>query len=116
MSAHPCVHVPLCAFICVCVCARACPHALQAPRAQAPPGTPGPPASGPQAATPSPNAYALFVKEHMSIVKMAHPKGELLPHAPCEAFGAHVSMIMSRLFTQGGSLRQRAAGHNGPCT
>jgi len=26
----------------------------------------------------TPNAYALFVKEHMSTVKMAHPKGVLL--------------------------------------
>eukprot|EP00983_Pelagomonas_calceolata_P021907 687167-Pelagomonas_calceolata.AAC.3 len=51
-----------------------------APRGDKQPSTPGQPTSGTTAtkgkAPATPNAYALFVKEHMSTIKSAHPKGE----------------------------------------
>jgi len=48
---------------------------LQAPRAGKLPTTPGLTTNPSAKATTTPNAYALFVKEHMSTIKMAHPKG-----------------------------------------
>lgn len=52
---------------------------LLAPRGDKQPSTPGQPTSGTTAtkgkAPATPNAYALFVKEHMSTIKSAHPKG-----------------------------------------
>ncbi|KAF5828761.1 hypothetical protein DUNSADRAFT_17108 [Dunaliella salina] len=56
---------------------------LLAPRGDKQPATPGQSTPGLTATTtttkgkapPTPNAYALFVKEHMSTIKSAHPKG-----------------------------------------